>query len=121
MRALPCAVALATVVLSGGCSNLEGHPYQTTGQDIQVSLFHTTDWHSRVLPYAILDVGENDQNQGLLPENSPFGGAARLATLLKCARLKNITDKTAVPRECCCLEPSKCTVLDADNNEQPFN
>src|SRR5262245_41029858 len=102
MRRVHIGVALlaATVI---GC-NVQGHPYQTSGQDNPVSVFHTTDWHSRSLPYTILDVGQNDRNEGLLPENSPFGGAARLATLLKCARLKNV-DRRTIPRECCCLEP----------------
>jgi 5'-nucleotidase/UDP-sugar diphosphatase len=88
----------------GGCT-VETTQLSTADQDIRLTLFHTTDWHSRILPYAVVEVGLNDRNQNLLQENSPFGGAARLATLLKCARVK---DLSKIPPVCCCLEPSKC-------------
>lgn len=105
--------ALAVVCLYGamalgfaavGCT-VETSSVETRDQDLRVSLFHTTDWHSRILPYTVVDVGRNDQNLGLLPQNNPFGGGARLGTLLKCARVKDLAN---VPPECCCLEPSAC-------------
>ncbi len=52
------------------------------GHDIKVTFIHTSDWHSRLLPYY-LQVGESDKALGL-DENSPnVGGAARAATLIK--------------------------------------
>jgi 5'-nucleotidase len=101
---------VAAAAATAGCTVDKGQ-YVTAGQDVKLSLFHTTDWHSRIIPYAILDVGENDRNQGLLPENSPFGGAARLATLLKCARIKDVTP-SKIPPACCCLQPSMCPGFD---------
>jgi 5'-nucleotidase len=91
-----------------GCS-VRTPPTQTAGQDIRLTFFHTTDWHSRILPYTIVDVGLNDQSLGLAAQNNPFGGAARLATLLKCARVK---DLSAIPPACCCLEPARCPGFD---------
>jgi len=56
-------------------ADLEGH-------DIKITFIHTSDWHSRLLPYY-LQVGEQDKALGL-DENSPnVGGAARAATLIK--------------------------------------
>jgi 5'-nucleotidase/UDP-sugar diphosphatase len=51
-------------------------------RDIRLTVLHTSDWHSRLIPYVI-DPPVPVQSLGLLPENAPFGGAARMMTLLK--------------------------------------
>ena len=109
---LSTLLCVAAALCAAACT-VDTPPVETRDQDLRVSLFHTTDWHSRVLPYNIVDVGRNDQNLGLLPQNNPFGGAARLATLLKCARIKDIEkipveDRPGILRECCCLQPGIC-------------
>lgn len=100
---------LALVAFGVSACTVETSQVETRDQDLRISFFHTTDWHSRILPYTLLDVGRNDQNLGLLPQNNPFGGASRLSTLLKCARVKQ---GTPIPDVCCCLEPSKCADRD---------
>lgn len=53
-----------------------------SGQDVQLTLLHTTDVHSRLLPYD-LQVGEVDLRLGLAQELEPFGGAARIAHVIE--------------------------------------
>jgi len=52
------------------------------GQDIRLTLIHTSDIHSRLFPYNFIP-NTFDQGYGLLPANAPFGGIARMATLVK--------------------------------------
>jgi len=49
---------------------------------VRLTVLHTSDWHSRLLPYD-LDVLATDERLGLLQTNEPFGGAARMAHILK--------------------------------------
>ncbi|MDW8361325.1 MAG: bifunctional UDP-sugar hydrolase/5'-nucleotidase [Myxococcales bacterium] len=55
--------------------------------DVHLTLLHTADWHSRLLPYD-MTVGQVDQDLGLLQENAPFGGAARITHLLRRERAR---------------------------------
>jgi len=52
------------------------------GQDIRLTLIHTSDIHSRLFPYNFVP-NTFDQGYGLLPANAPFGGIARIATIAK--------------------------------------
>lgn len=71
----------AFLLLFAGC-------YQTTeqpnlkGQDVRLTVLHTSDIHSRLLPYEQLP-GLIDRGLGLCAELQPFGGAARLQQLIK--------------------------------------
>lgn len=68
-------------VLATSCT--DGEPQSSiSGQDVQLTLLHTTDVHSRLLPYD-LQVGEVDARLGLAQELEPFGGAARMAYVLE--------------------------------------
>ncbi len=58
------------------------------GREVHLTLLHTADWHSRLLPYETT-LGIVDQNLGLLPQNAPFGGAARMAHLLRRERARS--------------------------------
>jgi 2',3'-cyclic-nucleotide 2'-phosphodiesterase (5'-nucleotidase family) len=51
-------------------------------QDVRLTVFHTSDWHSRLVPYTY-DPPAPIETLGLNPANAPFGGVTRLATLLK--------------------------------------
>ncbi len=62
--------------------------YHLEGQNIGLTIIHTSDIHSRLIPYSMEPLA-TDQRLGLLPENQPFGGISRLAYLLKRERAKN--------------------------------
>ena len=47
-----------------------------SGQDVHLTVLHTSDVHSRVLPYTFTP-NKFDQLYGLVPDLAPFGGAAR--------------------------------------------
>ena len=51
------------------------------GQDIRFTIIHTADIHSRLFPYNFVP-NSFDQAYGLDPVNAPFGGIARIATLV---------------------------------------
>lgn len=69
------------VFLPGGCLIQTDEP-DLDGQVVSLTLLHTSDIHSRLIPYTF-DVGEVDRGLGLDPANAPFGGSARLAYLVK--------------------------------------
>ncbi len=52
------------------------------GHDVKVTFIHTSDIHSRTLPYA-LDVTETDESLGLDPNSPTVGGVARAATIIR--------------------------------------
>ena len=53
-----------------------------TGQTVRLTLLHTSDIHSRLLPYDLAPI-KTDVDLGLSPEAPPYGGVARLAALIK--------------------------------------
>src|SRR3954451_14187925 len=55
------------------------------GQDIRLTVIHTSDIHSRLFPYTFVP-NTFDQGYGLLPSNAPFGGIARISTLVQSIR-----------------------------------
>ncbi len=71
----------------GACIDRPDQP-DLDGQDVELVFLHTSDIHSRLIPYS-LDVGLTDQNMGLKPANAPFGGMARLAALVRQERRDN--------------------------------
>lgn len=52
------------------------------GHDVKVTFIHTSDIHSRLLPYG-LEVGETDQSLGLNPDSLTVGGASRATTIIR--------------------------------------
>jgi 5'-nucleotidase len=79
-RAVTAGVVVATVCLAG-CTVERPQP-NLVGQDIRLTIIHTSDIHSRLFPYNFVP-NTFDQDYGLLPANAPFGGIARIATLVK--------------------------------------
>jgi len=78
------SAALAGAALAaglGGCIVREDQP-NLVGQDIRLTIVHTSDIHSRLFPYSFVP-NTFDQGYGLLPDGGPFGGIARIATLAK--------------------------------------
>lgn len=68
-------------VLVGSCNITSTQP-DLDGLEVRVTFLHTSDIHSRLLPYK-LKVPLTDANLGLLDQNAPFGGAARMAHIIK--------------------------------------
>ncbi|MBL0213951.1 MAG: bifunctional metallophosphatase/5'-nucleotidase [Myxococcales bacterium] len=73
--------ALASLLVVGACTVDRPQP-NLVGQDIRLTLIHTSDIHSRLFPYNFKP-NTFDQGYGLLPANAPFGGIARIATIAK--------------------------------------
>lgn len=69
----------------------DGENPNLAGQTVRLTVLHTTDIHSRILPYD-LEPLKTDRDLGLVPEAAPFGGAARLAALIK--RERELSDRT---------------------------
>src|SRR5437773_11916454 len=82
MRGVLHAGGLAALcVLSTSCTVDRPQP-NLKGQDIRLTVIHTSDIHSRLFPYNFVP-NTFDQDYGLLPGNGPYGGVARIATLVK--------------------------------------
>jgi 5'-nucleotidase/UDP-sugar diphosphatase len=74
-------VVVCAVGVLSGCAERYPAPV-TQGRDLRLTILHTTDIHSRLLPYDF-EVLAGDEDLGLLQENSPFGGIARMATVIE--------------------------------------
>lgn len=73
-------VAAAAMALAG-CIVRQDQP-DLVGQDIRISIIHTSDIHSRLFPYHFVP-NTFDQGYGLLKDGGPYGGIARIATVAK--------------------------------------
>jgi len=69
------------VTALGGCT-LDGASVDIDGKDIDAVFIHTSDMHSRLIPYT-MDVLTMDKNHGMQQQYGPFGGMARLSAVLK--------------------------------------
>src|SRR3954453_11460896 len=74
-------VSIAAVVATAGCTVQRQQP-NLVGQDIRLTVIHTADIHSRLFPYNFVP-NTFDQGFDLLPTNAPFGGIARISTMVK--------------------------------------
>ncbi len=83
----PLVVVLFSAPWTGGCL-LETEQPLLEGHDVKITFIHTSDIHSRLLPYA-LDVGETDESLGLDPDSPTVGGAARATTIIRNIRAAN--------------------------------
>jgi 5'-nucleotidase / UDP-sugar diphosphatase len=88
-RTIPARVlfALATMLLASACGTESDAP-DLSGVDVRLTVLHTGDLHSRLFPYDMVPQ-YTDEELGLHEENGPFGGAARLATLIKAERARS--------------------------------
>jgi len=69
----------ALAILCTACTVSQEQP-NLVGQDIRMTFIHTSDIHSRLFPYNFVP-NVFDRNYGLT--KAPFGGIARMATLVK--------------------------------------
>jgi 5'-nucleotidase / UDP-sugar diphosphatase len=67
---------------------LEGVDVNLAGQQVRLTFLHTSDIHSRLLPYDFNPL-KTDTDLGLIPEAGPFGGATRMASILKRERSRS--------------------------------
>src|SRR3954466_6789759 len=84
LRTAVYAAVSAAALLGAGCTVRRDQP-DLVGQDIPLTIIHTSDIHSRLFPYNLVPT-PLDQRYRLLPANAPFGGIARIATLGKTIR-----------------------------------
>jgi len=75
---------------AAGCTVDRPQP-NLKGQDIRLTIIHTSDIHSRLFPYNFVP-NTFDQDYGLLPANAPFGGIARISTIVK--RIRRTTNRS---------------------------
>ncbi len=80
-RLFVAGVASLLGLLAPACT-IETPQPNLVGQDIRLTLIHTSDIHSRLFPYNFKP-NTFDQGYGLLPANAPFGGIARISTIAK--------------------------------------
>jgi len=68
-------------------SSVDYSSVSLAGQDIRLTIMHTSDIHSRVLPYEF-DPSFTDRELGLGKCQGPYGGMDRMAHILKTERAK---------------------------------
>ncbi len=90
-RRLPALAVVVALVAAGGMGSVgcaeRWDPPVTEGQDVKLTILHTTDIHSRLLPYD-MTVLAGDRKLGLEQEHAPFGGIARMAHVIERERAK---------------------------------
>lgn len=80
---------LAAALTHTSClPTLEGYDVDLSGQQVRFTFLHTSDIHSRLLPYDFNPL-KTDTDLGLIPEAGPFGGATRMAALIQRERAKS--------------------------------
>ncbi|MDF1566340.1 MAG: bifunctional UDP-sugar hydrolase/5'-nucleotidase [Deltaproteobacteria bacterium] len=78
----------AVLALTGtGCLIKQEQP-ALEDQDVALTILHTSDIHSRLLPYDLQPL-TTDRNLGLAEQAPPYGGIGRLSALLKRERAKS--------------------------------
>ncbi len=70
------------LLLSLTSCTVQGWSPDLEGKDVRLTLLHTSDMHSRLLPYEYTPM-YTDEQLGLDEARGPFGGIARIATIIK--------------------------------------
>jgi 2',3'-cyclic-nucleotide 2'-phosphodiesterase (5'-nucleotidase family) len=86
-RVVLLAFVTAAMVQTSCLPTLEGVDVDLSGQQVRLTFLHTSDIHSRLLPYDFNPL-KTDADLGLIPEAGPFGGATRMAALLQRERAR---------------------------------
>lgn len=86
---LSSLVLLVTTVVGCGLLpyTMEGDAPAFAGQDVRITLIHTSDIHSRILPYDF-DPSYTDNTLGLSDDVGPYGGIGQIAWLVERERKK---------------------------------
>lgn len=82
---------MAVLCLASASCTVDRPQPDLKGQDIRLTVIHTSDIHSRLFPYSFKP-NTFDQGYGLLEANAPFGGIARITTLVK--RIRRTTGRS---------------------------
>ncbi len=85
--AVLAAFSCAAMVQTSCLPTLEGYDINLAGQQVRLTMLHTSDLHSRLLPYDFNPL-KTDTDLGMIPEAGPFGGATRMASLIKTERAR---------------------------------
>lgn len=88
LRPLRLAAFVAAALVHLSCPTLQGYDIDLAGQQVRLTLLHTSDLHSRLLPYDFNPL-KTDVDLGLIPEAGPFGGATRMASIVKRERMRS--------------------------------
>jgi len=80
-------LSMTLVCATTGCLIERDQP-DLEGQDVRLTIIHTSDIHSRLFPYNFVP-NKFDQDYGLLPAKGPFGGIARISTMVKRIRVSS--------------------------------
>ena len=83
---LPVGLTLLALLSFFACTVRHEAP-DLKGKDVRLTILHTSDIHSRLLPYEMVPI-YTDQTLGLKEGRGPYGGIARLAYLVKRERAK---------------------------------
>lgn len=77
------SIALGLIAsLSLGSCLYDSNAPDLTGQDVRLTILHTSDVHSRILPYEHVPMYTETQ-LGLAAGRGPYGGVARMAHIVK--------------------------------------
>jgi 2',3'-cyclic-nucleotide 2'-phosphodiesterase (5'-nucleotidase family) len=83
LKPLRLAAFLALALVHVSClPTLAGENVDLSGQQVRLTFLQTADIHSRLLPYDFSPL-KTDVDLGLIPEAGPFGGATRMASIIK--------------------------------------
>lgn len=77
-------LAMAAFVVS--CTYKSDQP-ELAGRDVRLTIIHTSDVHSKILPFEHAPL-YTERKLGLQPDRGPYGGIARVATIVKRERAK---------------------------------
>ena len=83
---LLAAGLLVIVAFMATCAYI-GPDVDISGQDVRLTLLHTSDIHSRIFPYDYKPL-YTERMLGMSEDRAPFGGIAQIATVIKRERHK---------------------------------
>lgn len=81
-RTSALAAALVAAAGAAGCHVVETEQPNLWGREIPLTILHTSDIHSRLLPYDFRPT-KTDQDLGLRADAAPYGGISRMAAIIE--------------------------------------
>lgn len=83
------SLAVAALLLAAtACTTLTTEQPEPWGREISLTILHTSDLHSRLLPYDFRP-STTDQDLGLREDAAPYGGISRLGAMIERERAKS--------------------------------